>query len=365
MRQIPHEILLGGMLLISTAFTCVAHADAPVYNAGQYDPDSSAQTQAYNQNDPNGQDAANGYAANANNNQANNQNQNQNNYQQADNSANQNQYRGQNQGQQNLPSPNFNSQMTLDQRVVKLEQQVANLNRANLNGQLQNMQQELQDLHGQLELQAHQLAQLRQGKQADNKTAASVQNANSGITDLSDNAATSTKVNSSAKINAKANANQTAKAPGAAQQPQQQANGKVQAVTADNADFLQQQNTYESAYNFIKTKEYTKAIAAMKSYLLQYHNGQYAPNAHYWLGELYYIQNNIQASTTQFETVVNNYPDNDKVGDAKLKLGFIYFDNGQLGKAKELLTQVAQKYPGTTVAQLAQSRLREIKRLGQ
>ncbi|MEM1243455.1 MAG: tol-pal system protein YbgF, partial [Pseudomonadota bacterium] len=108
-----------------------------------------------------------------------------------------------------------------------------------------------------------------------------------------------------------------------------------------------------------------QAQVAMESYLKNHPQGHYISNAHYWLGELYLLKNQTQKALTQFQVVANRYPQSPKIPDALLKIGFVYYDIGQFVKAKQQLLQVTQKYPNTTVAQLANNRLRMIAQLNQ
>ena len=65
----------------------------------------------------------------------------------------------------------------------------------------------------------------------------------------------------------------------------------------------------------------------------------------------------LQSALGEFEKVVTVYPDSSKVADAKLKMGYIRYELKDWDKARELLNQVVQSYPGSTSARLAQERL--------
>ena len=49
----------------------------------------------------------------------------------------------------------------------------------------------------------------------------------------------------------------------------------------------EEQQIYQTAYNLIKAKKYNEAVTALQKMLQKYPSGQFASNAHYWLGELY------------------------------------------------------------------------------
>ena len=46
---------------------------------------------------------------------------------------------------------------------------------------------------------------------------------------------------------------------------------------------------YRAAYALVQGRQFDQAIPAFKQFLQRYPDGQYAANAHYWLGELYLV----------------------------------------------------------------------------
>src|SRR5207237_167792 len=105
-------------------------------------------------------------------------------------------------------------------------------------------------------------------------------------------------------------------------------------------------------------------IAALQKMLQKYPTGQFAANAHYWLGELYGLVNKNDQSASEFATVVKLYPDSPKVSDAQLKLGLIYVAQFKWAEAKTVFKKVVSRYPGTSTARLASEQLKQIKQSG-
>ncbi len=137
-------------------------------------------------------------------------------------------------------------------------------------------------------------------------------------------------------------------------------------VSADNqvSNSLQEQNAYQKAYDLIKNKDYSGAATNMQQFIQQYPNSSYALNAHYWLGEMYLLQNMPGQAATEFNTVINKYPQNPKTGDAMLKLGFAYADQQKWLLARKQLILVSTRFSGTPTGQLAAERLKEMKLQG-
>ena len=109
---------------------------------------------------------------------------------------------------------------------------------------------------------------------------------------------------------------------------------------------------------------YNDAIAALQKMLQKYPTGQFAANAHYWLGELYGLLGKSAQSAVEFDAVVKNYPDSPKVSDAQLKLGLIYTAQFKWPEAKTTFKKVINHYPGTASARLAAEQLKQIKEAG-
>ncbi|MBC7003741.1 tol-pal system protein YbgF [Photobacterium sp. BZF1] len=114
---------------------------------------------------------------------------------------------------------------------------------------------------------------------------------------------------------------------------------------------------YESAVNLIlKEKDYTGAITAFKGFLTTYPESSYKPNAHYWLGQLYFTQNQLPDAAEQF-TAVASFEKSNKRADALLKLGIIAERSNKTADAKKYYQQVISAYPNSTSSRQAQSNL--------
>lgn len=122
---------------------------------------------------------------------------------------------------------------------------------------------------------------------------------------------------------------------------------------------------YQEAYRLVAEQRFPIAIKKLQQYLWQYPEGAYAANSHYWLGEIYNAQwqadkGNIlllDKASASFHAVTKNFPDHHKVMDALLKLGLIELEKGNQSTARNFFYQVAQKYPGTSSARIANAKL--------
>ncbi|WP_305906709.1 tol-pal system protein YbgF [Methylomarinum sp. Ch1-1] len=123
---------------------------------------------------------------------------------------------------------------------------------------------------------------------------------------------------------------------------------------------VNQKQLYREAYETLRNGHNTQAIAAFKDLLNQFPAGEYADNAQYWLGEAYKVNQDIESARVAFTKVIEIYPNSPKVPDALLKLGYIEFDQNNIAKARDYLTQVSVQYPGSTAAHLAAKKLMQL-----
>ncbi len=265
-------------------------------------------------------------------------------------------------------SPASSFPLTTDQRLRQLEQQMVNLQHAEASAKMNTLQAELQTLRGQVEEMAHQLQQM----QVQQRTLYA--DLDKRINQLSTTTppASPVSVNHDASVTEKPSV-KSKKLPVKATVPDTSSTKNATApvptaatnvATAAQPNVAEEQDIYQTAYDFIKAKKYDEAIAALQKMLQKYPSGQFAANAHYWLGELYNLVGKYDASAVEFATVIGSYPDSPKVSDAQLKLGMIYATQFKWTDAKAAFKKVINHYPGTASARLATEQLKQIKQAG-
>ncbi len=123
-----------------------------------------------------------------------------------------------------------------------------------------------------------------------------------------------------------------------------------------------EQADYQRAYHLLspKQKQYDAAILAFQQFIKNYPQSKLLPNAYYWLGEANYVKQQNKPAFNAFNTVVQNFPNSPKAAGSLLKMGYIQLSRGKTSVAREILQQVIKKYPSSTVARMARTRLKEI-----
>lgn len=115
---------------------------------------------------------------------------------------------------------------------------------------------------------------------------------------------------------------------------------------------------YNRAVDLVLVKKQNdQAITAFQSFVKQYPDSTYQPNANYWLGQLFYNKGKKDDSAYYFAVVVKNYPKSPKAPEAMYKVGVIMQEKGQADKAKAVYQQVIKQYPTSDSAKQAQKRI--------
>lgn len=210
---------------------------------------------------------------------------------------------------------------------------------AGLLGRVQTMQQELNELRGQLEVQNHALDNFKEQQDAFFK--AMDERMKAGMDSAQATEAPSHENN---------HAENTIASPESVQD----------AITATRSNPADEQVSYLAAYDLVKSKEYDKAVLAMKSFIHHYPKGGYTANAYYWLGEVYLIQKAYPDAIQSFESVLSQFPNSSKSSAALLKLGYAFEASGERHKARERFNAVIRDYPGTRSSQIAERKLQTL-----
>ena len=206
--------------------------------------------------------------------------------------------------------------------------QASGQNLGNLFYQIQQLQQEVMRLNGKVEEQAHELRKLKEDSlqryvDLDKRLSAAGGGAPvaGGDSGASPAVVTAPVVTTPAVTSA---ASQTTEQPGEGE-------------------------AYRAAYALVRGQKFDQAIPAFQQFLRDYPAGKYAPNAHYWLGELYLVVQppDLESARQSFRLLLSQYPDNNKAPDALYKLGKVQFMKGNREKAREYLDRVIREYGST------------------
>lgn len=224
------------------------------------------------------------------------------------------------------------SGMTDEQRIARLEQQLANMVQMNYPQQVSDMQQQIQQLQGQLQVESHDLQQLKDQQKS------FYQDLDTRLTQLK-NANQASNNASSVSIDA---------------------TPVPSTADATSSEPVSEVDVYRNAFTMLLNKQYGQAQVAFQNYVNLYPKGQYIANAHFWLGEISMVQKKYPIAQKEFNTVVQQFSTSDKVPDSKLKLAMIDAATGKAAQARQELLAIKRDHPNSTAAQLASIQLQQM-----
>ena len=118
---------------------------------------------------------------------------------------------------------------------------------------------------------------------------------------------------------------------------------------------------YNACYKLFKEGQYVKAREEFLKFLKQYPKTAYSDNAQFWIGETWYVEDKFERAIVEYQKVVKDYPNGDKVPFALLKQGMAFQKLGDKASARIVYNQIIKKYPGTNQARVAKAKLTELK----
>ena len=227
------------------------------------------------------------------------------------------------------PQYSFGSPKTITEQLSNLERKLDARNRAQVNvqRQLDELQTEVNELRGVTELHTHQLSQVlnRQRElyqELDRRVSEALKPENN--------------------------------VPSAIIAPTTSLSGS----SVNYSTNLTENEAYDRAVNLVlKDKQYDEAIPEFQAFNQNFPDSSYAPNAHYWLGQLLFNKTEYVKAKIEFNSVVEQYTDSNKRSDAMLKLAMVEQKLNNSAAAKIWYQKVLAEYPDSSAAQLAKPRL--------
>jgi len=116
---------------------------------------------------------------------------------------------------------------------------------------------------------------------------------------------------------------------------------------------------YKDATRDRLSAKYDLALDEFKNYLNWFGETDLAPNAQYFIGEIYYNQKNFDEALKAFDAVIKR-PKNNKSLDARFMKGRTLARLGEKSEAAREFRAVVQADPGSDTARRAQAELRDL-----
>lgn len=123
---------------------------------------------------------------------------------------------------------------------------------------------------------------------------------------------------------------------------------------------IDEKSAYEEAYAIFQRGDWPEARNKFQAFLLLYPKSKLADNAQFWIGESFYHQKEYERAILEYEKVIQNYPQGEKLPSALMKQALAFYAIGRIKEARILFQQVIKKAPHSEQAQIAGKKLEAI-----
>lgn len=117
---------------------------------------------------------------------------------------------------------------------------------------------------------------------------------------------------------------------------------------------------YQNALRDFNSGNYDLSRQEFSDYLKSFPTNDLAGNAQFYLGEIFYAQNNFRDAVTEYDKVLYTYPKSYKTAAALLKKGQAEIQLAQKATGTRDLREVIRRFPNSPEAKQASARLKEV-----
>lgn len=107
---------------------------------------------------------------------------------------------------------------------------------------------------------------------------------------------------------------------------------------------------YQSGMDLLSRAQYAQAQAQFRQLVAEYPDSEYAPDAQYFISDIYFVQGMNEEAARGFAEFVKNYPTARRGADAMLKLGLALFALGRNDDGCTILGAIRDKFPDASDA---------------
>ena len=116
---------------------------------------------------------------------------------------------------------------------------------------------------------------------------------------------------------------------------------------------------WSDSLQLIEDGRFAEASEKLRYLILSFPEGNFIGDALFWLGEIYYLQENYNDSSDSFNELISTYEQHNRIPDANFKLGMISLRSEDSNKAKEYFNYLINNYPDSGAGILAAEELKK------
>ncbi len=122
-----------------------------------------------------------------------------------------------------------------------------------------------------------------------------------------------------------------------------------------------EQKQFDEAAALLKKKDFARASQSFVAFLQRFPGSGYAAQAYYLLGSSYFAEGDCKNAIPALQTVINRYAMTQRAPDAMLNLAICQDDLSDKSAARDTMEALIKKYPESTAAKTARSKLGALK----
>ena len=117
---------------------------------------------------------------------------------------------------------------------------------------------------------------------------------------------------------------------------------------------------YTSGVRDLNGAKFDIALGEFNDFLKYFPTAQFAPNAQFYIGDIYYRRGDFQNAVQAFDTLLERFPDGNKTPDAHYMKGRSFQGLGKNDAAAVEYREVIRRYPDSDLAVQARAKLKEL-----
>ncbi|MCP3873186.1 MAG: tol-pal system protein YbgF [Desulfobacteraceae bacterium] len=121
------------------------------------------------------------------------------------------------------------------------------------------------------------------------------------------------------------------------------------------------QELYDFAKKLFDDGDKENARIQFENFINKHPDSDNADNARFWIADSYYSEKWFEKAILEYQRVLEEYPNSNKLAAARLKQGYAFAELGEKANARLILKELLKKHPGSHEAKYAQEKLKNLK----
>ena len=121
---------------------------------------------------------------------------------------------------------------------------------------------------------------------------------------------------------------------------------------------ISEDKLYDLAKKALDNGKIDAAREGFHTFLKKFPKSKNADNAQFWIGEIFFREKWFEKAILEYQKVIENYPNGNKVPAAYLKQGFAFQNLGEKANARLILKELIAKYPNSKEAEIAKKKIK-------